>query len=86
MKITIRFIFVALLITSNIFSAGAFLNKYDSIDNHNEFETLMKKIRQDFAQNPHIEEALKKYNEKDGSFTDIDYSSIQRTKWQISID
>lgn len=81
MKITIRFIFVALLITSNIFSAGAFLNKYDSIDNHNEFETLMKKIRQDFAQNPHIEEALKKYNEKDGSFTDIDYSSIQRTKW-----
>lgn len=50
-------------------------------DNNSEFEMLMQKIRQDFALNPTIEDGLKKYNEADGSFTDIDYSSIQRTKW-----
>lgn len=46
-----------------------------------EFEMLMQKIRQDFAQNPSIEEALKTYNAQDGSFTDVDYASIQRTNW-----
>lgn len=47
----------------------------------NEFEILMQKIRQDFACNPEIDNALDRYNEKDGSFTDVDYSSIQRTHW-----
>ncbi len=50
----------------------------------NEFEQLMEKIRQDFANNPtseKIEEELKTYNDADGSFTDVDYASIQRTNW-----
>lgn len=50
----------------------------------NEFEQLMEKIRQDFANNPapeKIEEELKTYNDLDGSFTDVDYASIQRTNW-----
>ena len=50
----------------------------------NEFEQLMEKIRQDFAYNPSpekIAEELKTYNETDGSFTDVDYASIQRTNW-----
>ena len=34
-----------------------------------EFETLMQKIRQDFAANPSIDTALAKYNDKDGSFS-----------------
>ena len=46
-----------------------------------EFETLMQKIRKDFATNPSIEEALKEYNEQDGSFKDVDYASIRRTEW-----
>lgn len=50
----------------------------------NEFEQLMEKIRHDFATNPPketIEEALKHYNDADGSFNDVDYASIQRTNW-----
>lgn len=50
-------------------------------DSHNEFEILMKKIRIDFAQNPNIEKDLSKYNDTDGSFSDVDYASIQRTNW-----
>lgn len=51
---------------------------------NNEYQLLMEKIRQDFATNPpvkKIDEALKTYNETDGSFTDVDYASIQRTNW-----
>ncbi len=56
----------------------------NSSQGDNEYQLLMKKIRQDFAINPpakEIEEALKTYNEADGSFTDVDYASIQRTNW-----
>lgn len=51
------------------------------IQSGDEFETLMQKIRQDFVSNPSIDEALIKYNAQDGSFTDVDYASIQRTNW-----
>lgn len=51
------------------------------ISQKDEFETLMQKIRQDFAQNPDITQGLEKYNVQDGSFTDVDYASIQRTNW-----
>lgn len=50
----------------------------------NEFSQLMSKIRQDFACNPSresIEKALSTYNPDNGSFTDVDYASIQRTNW-----
>lgn len=47
----------------------------------NAFETLMQKIRQDFVANPDIDKELTLYNEKNGSFTDVDYASIQRTNW-----
>lgn len=56
----------------------------DSACENNDFQLLMEKIRQDFAINPpaeEIEEALATYNEADGSFTDVDYASIQRTNW-----
>lgn len=51
------------------------------VSQKDEFETLMQKIRQDFAQNPDITQGLEKYNAQDGSFTDVDYASIQRTNW-----
>ena len=51
------------------------------ISQKDEFETLMQKIRQDFAQNPDITQGMEKYNAQDGSFTDVDYASIQRTNW-----
>ncbi|GFI00029.1 polysaccharide lyase 8 family protein [uncultured Phocaeicola sp.] len=55
-----------------------------SVTGPNEFGQLMKKIRQDFTLNPDegkIEKDLQTYHETDGSFTDIDYASIQRTNW-----
>lgn len=47
----------------------------------NEFEMLMQKIRQDFMINPSIDKELETYDCSKGYFTDIDYSSIQRTNW-----
>lgn len=81
MRFTIHFILMALLSISNILSVSAQPSKQNAVDNRNEFEVLMTKIRLDFAQNPQIEEALNKYNEKDGSFIDVDYASIRRTEW-----
>lgn len=48
----------------------------------NEFETMMEKIRAEFAKSPSIDDALSKYNATDGSFTDIDYSKEDRTDWE----
>ena len=48
---------------------------------NDEFESLMQKIRLDFSKNPSIQESLEKYNEQEGSFSDIDYNSTQRTHW-----
>lgn len=80
MKITVHLII--LFIMSSMISAKA--NAVANLNppgNNNDFEVLMQKIRTDFAKNPSIDEALKKYNEADGSFTDVDYGSIQRTNW-----
>ena len=49
---------------------------------NDEFETLMEKIRNDFAQNPLIDEALNKYDASKGCFTDVDYSRRDRTNWE----
>ena len=49
---------------------------------NDEFETLMEKIRNDFAQNPLIDEALNKYDAGKGCFTDVDYSRRDRTNWE----
>lgn len=46
------------------------------------FETLMEKIRKDFARNPHIDPALKQYDADKGCFADIDYSRRDRTNWE----
>lgn len=84
MKITVRPFLMALLLICSMLPLkmySATVTAATLTDNDNEFETLMEKIRQDFKQNPNIEEKLKSYNEADGSFTDVDYSSIQRTKW-----
>lgn len=48
----------------------------------NEFETMMEKIRAEFAKSPSIDDALSKYNATNGSFTDIDYSKEDRTDWE----
>ena len=42
----------------------------------------MEKIRNDFAQNPLIDEALNKYDAGKGCFTDVDYSRRDRTNWE----
>lgn len=78
MKTSIRSIFVTLFILFCIvpISTRASISSTD-----NEFEILMRKIRQDFIKNPSIEKELQKYDETDGSFTDVDYGSIQRTNW-----
>lgn len=83
MKNPILTIVFFLSVTCNLLQAKS----YDTPNSHvkdNEFEQLMQKIRQDFADNPSsdkIAEELKTYNEADGSFTDVDYASIQRTNW-----
>lgn len=48
----------------------------------NDFEILMEKVRVDFAKNPSVDAHLKLYNEVTGAFSDIDYSSTERTNWQ----
>ncbi|WP_291529939.1 polysaccharide lyase 8 family protein [Bacteroides sp. UBA939] len=81
MKTTARLIIsviIGSLISAKAHTAIAVPN---TADNSNEFEVLMQKIRLDFANNPSIDEDLKSYNDTDGSFTDVDYSSIQRTNW-----
>jgi chondroitin AC lyase len=60
-------------------STGASAQNIPNADN--EYEALMQKIRLDFAKNPSIDKDLKTYNEADGSFTDVDYASIERTNW-----
>ena len=77
MKITIRLI--ALVIIGSLMSTGASAQNIPNADN--EYEALMQKIRLDFAKNPSIDKDLKTYNEVDGSFTDVDYASIERTNW-----
>lgn len=78
MKTSIHSIFATLFILFCIVptSAGTSISSSD-----NEFEILMNKIRKDFIRNPRIEKDLQKYDEANGSFTDIDYNSIQRTQW-----
>lgn len=80
MKITIHLIIVFIMSSMISTKANASTRPHPS-GNNNDFEVLMQKIRIDFAKNPSIDEDLKKYNEADGSFTDVDYSSIQRTNW-----
>ena len=73
---------IIFLFISSIISVKASVATNSNLPgNEDEFEVLMQKIRLDFAKNPSIDEALKKYNETDGSFSDVDYGSIQRTKW-----
>ena len=71
------FSFIGLMIVC----AGIPVLSQDNVQPGDEFETLMQMIRQDFVSNPSIDGALAKYNEKDGSFTDVDYASIRRTNW-----
>lgn len=80
MKITIHLIILFIMSGMVSTKVNASTNPNPSGSN-NDFEVLMQKIRIDFAKNPSIDEALKKYNEADGSFTDVDYGSIQRTNW-----
>ncbi len=61
--------------------AVVYVNPASAQNSADEFESLMQKIRQDFAANPDIDQELALYNEQDGSFTDVDYASIQRTNW-----
>lgn len=84
MKITAYPIFIVLIMVCSIFPMNAYATTEKvvvSATAPDEFELLMSKIRQDFASNPSIEKALGMYNDADGSFTDVDYSSIQRTLW-----
>lgn len=78
MKTTLRFFFIALLLSGNMISMSAYST---TVSANNDFEMLMQKIRLDFVRNPSIKEALERYNEADGSFTDVDYGSEQRTNW-----
>lgn len=83
MKNYILPILIFLLMTCSVVRANSSTSSISKAES-NEFELLMKKIRQDFASNPapeKIEEELKNYNDADGSFTDVDYASIQRTNW-----
>lgn len=67
--------------------AGSNLS-HTPLQQNDEFETLMDKIRADFAQNPNINKYLNKYDDAQGCFTDVDYSRRDRTNWEplIHID
>lgn len=78
MRINLR---LWLVVLGMVIGLGIPAQAQNGLQSGDEFETLMQKIRQDFVANPAIDEALAKYNEQDGSFTDVDYASIQRTNW-----
>ena len=78
MRINLR---LWLVVLGMVICLGIPAQAQNGLQSGDEFETLMQKIRQDFVANPAIDEALAKYNEQDGSFTDVDYASIQRTNW-----
>ena len=80
MKTTFSVLLIVLLTIASILPIKGYAAATNS-QKPDEFEMLMKKIRLDFAQNPNIEAGLSKYNETDGSFSDVDYASIQRTNW-----
>ena len=81
MKTTIWLI--TLIVIGSLMSAKAYPTSFalNTPGSDNEYEALMQKIRLDFAKNPSIDKDLKTYNEADGSFTDVDYASIERTNW-----
>ena len=86
MKFVCRIILFSLLIlgtsTTVVTESSQNLIRTSSLSVQDEFETLMEKIREDFAQNPLIDEALNKYDTTKGCFTDIDYSRRDRTNWE----
>ena len=86
MKFVCRIIFFSLLVLWTSTTAASESNqnviKTSSLSMQGEFETLMEKIRKDFAQNPPINDFLNKYDNGRGCFTDIDYSRRDRTNWE----
>ena len=86
MKFVCRIIFFSLLVLWTSTTAASESNqnviKTSSLSMQDEFETLMEKIRKDFAQNPPIDDFLNKYDNGRGCFTDIDYSRRDRTNWE----
>lgn len=48
---------------------------------NDDFDILMKKIRDGVAENPNIDKALKLYDDVQGCFIDIDYARRDRTNW-----
>ncbi len=86
MKFVCRIIFFSLLVLWTSTTAASESNqnviKTSSLSMQGEFETLMEKIRKDFAQNPPIDDFLNKYDNGRGCFTDIDYSRRDRTNWE----
>ncbi|WP_294628185.1 polysaccharide lyase 8 family protein [uncultured Bacteroides sp.] len=83
MRITFHIIILLLtvqLLTTH--TAAASTNNGTPHSPNDVFETLMEKIRTDFAQNPHIDNILHKYDDGKGCFTDIDYGRRDRTNWE----
>lgn len=79
---SIKIIYTQLLV---LFAFSITLNANSlSVDYDNErdeFEILMSRIRRDITSNPSIDNSLKLFNRYEGTFSDIDYSSTQRTLW-----
>lgn len=48
---------------------------------NDDFDILMKKIRDGVAENPNIDKALELYDDVQGCFVDIDYARRDRTNW-----
>ena len=71
--IILLLLIVRLFTPSTAKASQNYINNLYPSDN-DEFETLMEKIRKDFAQNPLIDEFLHKYDTAKGCFTDVDYS------------
>ena len=79
--IILLLLIVRLFTPSTAKASQNYINNLYPSDN-DEFETLMEKIRKDFAQNPLIDEFLHKYDTAKGCFTDVDYSRRDRTNWE----
>ena len=52
-----------------------------SVLQNDDFDILMKKIRDGVAENPNIDKALELYDDVQGCFIDIDYARRDRTNW-----
>jgi len=76
-----EFIILLLLAWTPVGSAFSCSSICTPVLQNDDFDILMEKIRESFAENPNIDKALELYDDIQGCFIDIDYARRDRTNW-----